>query len=104
MQDVILMAGKRRPTTKKDALEILRNGLLLAGLYALGLVLIDGQVLTLDYVRTNLALFAALYVGAVMVMRAVRLEYEDSLSRGVIVVIAAKFVSALVPLNQTYTS
>ena len=90
----------KKDHTKKvlrRAAHVVRDGLVLVGMYALALHLIDDLPITSDYVWNHATVFLALYISGSFAMQSLGLDFADSLSRGATVIVAAKFVTALAP-------
>lgn len=75
--------------------QIVTDGVALVSMYMLALYVIDGVVPTVDYLQHHALKYLVLYVTCSYVLRYLDVDYEDALSRGAAVVVAAKFVTVL---------
>lgn len=78
-------------------LQVIIDGIALVSMYMLAIYVIDGTVITMKYLKNQAAKYMLIYTVCSFVLRYLDVDYEDALSRGAAVVIAAKFVTALAP-------
>jgi hypothetical protein len=81
------------------ARQIFIDGAILCCMYMLALYVIDGVKPTYDFLWKRAFKFMMLFMICSLVLRFFDVDYQDALSRGTAVVIAAKFVTALIPTS-----
>ena len=77
--------------------QIVVDGLAIVAMYILALYVVDGLPPSSAYVQNNAIKFLGLYISCSYLLRYLDVDYEDALSRGAAMVVAAKFVSVMAP-------